>query len=339
MQNNDIILSFIVPVYNVEEYLEDCLGSLVKQDIPCSEYEIICVDDGSTDRSGEILDDYAEKYEHITVVHKDNGGVSSARNCGIDIAKGNYIWFVDGDDFIKHNSLSVVKALIKENKYDIIKVQILPYYSDEDAISFFTDAITTEMSQRDIQTLSWTKIFKKSCITDNKIYFETGISYTEDAVFMLQLNSFLKSGITVKEGVLYFYRQRPGSAMSQNITKKISSRINAALVCEEIIQGKRAGDVESAHRFKYVSVVKIMGMIVKLNKSERKQIEKCLKKKNLFPLKFNTQYIPKIKKDKSKFIKKLRNVLIDISYTRLGYFLLCAYVAILNFLKMVKHSI
>ncbi len=93
-------LSIIIPVYNLENYIEDCLKSCLNQDI--EDYEIICVDDGSKDNSPVILDRYAREYPgRIKVFHKENGGVSSARNYGLERAQGDWIWFVDGDDLIQ----------------------------------------------------------------------------------------------------------------------------------------------------------------------------------------------------------------------------------------------
>lgn len=334
MNTQMMFLSFIVPVYNVEEYLQECLDSLVSQDIPCGEYEIICIDDGSTDKSGEILDDYAEKHQNIIVIHKENGGVSSARNCGIDIAKGEYIWFVDADDFIKSNCLSLVKSKISEHDYDIIK--ILPYSFTHGDADFYPKAITPAMSQEYIKSFLWTKVLRKKHITENKIYFDKCIAYAEDAVFMLQLNVFLKSVSTIEESVLYFYRQRPGSAMSYNMNKKIQSRINGALVCDEIIQGKRVGDIEGSYRFKYISVVKIMEMAIKLPKIERDKIIKELKTKKIFPLKYNSKYTPKFRKSKVTFIKKIRNILLDYSYTRIGLFVFKVYCFFIDLGRKLK---
>ena len=101
MNNNkrqDTVLSIIVPVYNVEKYLKTCINSLLEQKLDA--YEIILVDDGSTDSSGGICDEYAKKHEKIQVIHKKNGGLSSARNTGIENAVGKYIGFVDSDDYI-----------------------------------------------------------------------------------------------------------------------------------------------------------------------------------------------------------------------------------------------
>lgn len=93
-------LSIIIPVYNTEKYVGECLDSSVEQDILKNEYEIICIDDGSTDGSLNVLTEYSNKYENIHVYSQKNQGVSAARNAGISVASGKYVWFVDSDDYI-----------------------------------------------------------------------------------------------------------------------------------------------------------------------------------------------------------------------------------------------
>jgi len=100
-----MFLSFIVPVYNAEIYLPDCLNSLLRQDIPHSDYEIICINDGSKDKSLAVMQDYQARFPNIQIIDKENGGVTTARNAGLAAAMGDYIWFVDSDDFIKENVL------------------------------------------------------------------------------------------------------------------------------------------------------------------------------------------------------------------------------------------
>ena len=97
--NGDIKVSIVVPVYKVEEYLDECMNSLINQTL--KEIEIICVDDGSPDNCGKMLDEYAKYDDRITVVHQKNQGVSAARNAGINLAKGEYLTFVDPDDYVK----------------------------------------------------------------------------------------------------------------------------------------------------------------------------------------------------------------------------------------------
>ena len=110
-------VSILVPVYNVEAYLPKCLDSLIGQTL--REIEIICIDDGSTDRSGEILDEYAEKDKRIHVVHQENGGLAFARNKALDLVKTEYLTFVDSDDYIDVRMLEKMLQIIQEKQADI----------------------------------------------------------------------------------------------------------------------------------------------------------------------------------------------------------------------------
>ena len=121
---NNIMLSVIVPVYNVEKYLEDCVESLLNQTY--REYEIILVDDGSTDSSGEICDMLAKRSEKIQVIHKENGGLSSARNIGLKEARGRYIGFVDSDDYIMP---TMYEKLIKAMSRHKAQIAVCQYFS------------------------------------------------------------------------------------------------------------------------------------------------------------------------------------------------------------------
>ena len=116
--------SIIIPVYNVEQYLRECVESILMQS--CDDYEIILVDDGSSDKSGKICDKYSEKNNKIKVVHKENGGLSSARNAGIKIAIGKYIIFIDSDDYYDDkNLLFNSKNIFAKNNADMLIVHIL----------------------------------------------------------------------------------------------------------------------------------------------------------------------------------------------------------------------
>ena len=112
-----MLISFIVPIYNVEKYLNECVDSILSQDF--EDYEIILIDDGSTDNSGAICDEYARRYENIIVKHKLNGGLSDARNAGIELANGKYVLFVDSDDYIGKNSISAIVNCLNEQKKTI----------------------------------------------------------------------------------------------------------------------------------------------------------------------------------------------------------------------------
>lgn len=121
MEEKTLLLSIIVPIYNVEKYLCKCIDSLLIQDLPKEQYEIILVDDGSPDRCGEIADEYALKYSNIRVLHQENGGLSVARNTGIVAAKGKYIQFVDADDYLEPNVLGRLVARAQKDNLDILR--------------------------------------------------------------------------------------------------------------------------------------------------------------------------------------------------------------------------
>ena len=114
-----ISLSIIIPVYNVEQYLPRCLDSVLQQDIPYEEYEVIVVNDGSPDSSLAIAESYARRYPNVKVVTRQNGGLSAARNTGLEYAKGEYVWFVDTDDRIASNCIRYLCNYAKDNKLDV----------------------------------------------------------------------------------------------------------------------------------------------------------------------------------------------------------------------------
>lgn len=115
--SKELLLSIIVPVYNTESYLKECLDSLLEQDI--SEYEIICINDGSTDNSLDILNDYSRMNKKIKVLSQENKGLSATRNRGIELSKGKYIYFMDSDDLLERNSLSYIISLMEKEELDL----------------------------------------------------------------------------------------------------------------------------------------------------------------------------------------------------------------------------
>lgn len=115
-------ISVIVPIYNVEKYIEKCINSIINQTY--KDLEIILVDDGSTDSSGKICDEYAKKDKRIKVIHKKNGGVSSSRNIALTIANGDYITWIDSDDWIEKDTYSKLADIILKNKADIIQFRL-----------------------------------------------------------------------------------------------------------------------------------------------------------------------------------------------------------------------
>ena len=122
-------VSVIIPIYNVEKYLEDCINSILEQTF--QNYEAILVDDGSTDKCGEICDEYAKKDSRIKVVHTENQGLSEARNTGILLAKGKYLAFVDSDDFVRNDFLQKLYEAIEKSEADICEANFVYAFTEK----------------------------------------------------------------------------------------------------------------------------------------------------------------------------------------------------------------
>ena len=217
-------VSIIVPVYNVELYLKECLNSLIKQTYKA--FEIILIDDGSTDLSGKICDDYKLKDNRIKVIHKKNGGVSSARNLGLSSSKGEYILFVDSDDYVEKD---YIKTLVKEsNNCDLV---CCSYYTEflnkkiNNKICNKSIVINTIEAQEKIYNQDsfsgflWNKLFKKDIIDSNKLKFNESIHMCEDQLFIVQYLLKVNS-IKLIPNMLYHYRMRKGSIVWNNGSKK-----------------------------------------------------------------------------------------------------------------------
>lgn len=209
-----IKVSVIVPVYNVEDYLVECLESLVSQTL--KEIEIICVNDGSTDGSMAILEDYKKKYPAIKVFTKPNGGLSDARNFGLKHATGEYIAFVDSDDYVHVNMLKVLYEAMIDAQADLCVSQIKEVYQTEKKDLIDHNEIYPMLGHPTV----WNKLYKHEWIKMFDIEFPVGLWY-EDNVFTYKylLN---QPKIVYVEDFLYYYRkERVGSIMSSQVSPKI----------------------------------------------------------------------------------------------------------------------
>ncbi|WP_432629603.1 glycosyltransferase family 2 protein [Brotaphodocola sp.] len=220
----DIFVSVIVPVYNVEKYLKECVDSILGQS--WQNYEMILVDDGSTDSSGKICDDYALKNKKIKVVHKKNGGLSSARNSGIDIAKGNYIAFVDSDDVLHTDYLKVMIELIKKESADLVACDFVKGMNccwekniEQQLDIRCGDDVLDQMNNNDvIVTVAWNKLYDKKFFQDYQLRYPEGKIH-EDMFLTPQILHLAKKMVITNQK-LYFYRQRENSIMNSKFSKK-----------------------------------------------------------------------------------------------------------------------
>lgn len=214
-------LSIVVPVYNVENYLRKCIDSLVA--ITNIEYEIFLIDDGSTDKSGQICDEFAQQYaDKITVIHKENGGVSSARNKGIELATGEWIYFCDADDWIESDLFS---DLFFDNNVDFIKFGVIKHNKN---ISY---KVTEESGVYEIKTSNQhvnycgpvNIIFKRDLIKNNNIFFSTNLKLGEDQEFLIKY-FLLSNKYKITNQCIYNICIREGSATNSKDTSKRAYR-------------------------------------------------------------------------------------------------------------------
>lgn len=225
-------LSVIIPVYNVEKYLKKCIESVLIQKIDKS--EIILVDDGSTDKSGIICDEYSKKYDNVNVIHKKNGGLSSARNAGIKEAKGEYLMFVDSDDFINENEK--INDLLPYLKYDVIQYKMIYFYNKKQKYMYLKDMNTYEVESYmeklekkvydgSLSISACDKIIKKNLVKENNIYFEEGL-LSEDIDWSLRLYLKANSLIVTNKNIYVYRQQREGSISTKVQEKNIISLYN-----------------------------------------------------------------------------------------------------------------
>ena len=229
-----MFLSIIVPIYNVGAYLRDCLESLLEQDILKSDYEIICIDDGSIDNGSEILQNFAQGDGRIIIVRQENAGVSAARNRGIELAQGDYLWFVDGDDLITRDALRLLKEKADSGRYHRIAFDYYAFHNqltEAERIACLNGSLSASSVSKDYNVC--TGIFSRNLIIEQNLRFR-GASHGEDSLFTFEfLNRANEQALVEK--TLYLYRKRPMSATTDvseenHIRKYLSFRKNAEIM-------------------------------------------------------------------------------------------------------------
>lgn len=226
-----IKISIIVPVYNVEKYLNRCVDSLLNQDIDKNQYEIILIDDGSPDRSGIMCDEYSQKYSNIHVVHKTNGGLADARNAGLDVAQGKYIMFVDSDDFIKENVLQKILSVAEHYNTEICVYKLLVLDENNNVIPIKHPNQQFELyhiydSEDVLYTIDISSVcaalYSRDFINSHNIRFTKGITH-EDVDFNNRAYS-LVNRILFTDILVYFYYWNPESLNRSTDIEKIKKK-------------------------------------------------------------------------------------------------------------------
>lgn len=307
-------ISIIVPVYNVEDYLKRCIDSLISQTY--SNIEIILVDDGATDNSGKICDEYEEKDERIKVIHKKNGGLSDARNVGLDKSMGDYVCFVDSDDYIEKDMIENLYNIIEKDNSDISCCAKVLEYSNKtiernnrsmfciDNISGLGKMFTFD----DIDTSACDKIFKKELF--HNVKFPLGKYYEDMGTIYKIFEKAKKISHTPKIG--YHYCIRDNSITKEKFSAKQFQLLYFAEEIKDEMSKKYPEIKEQIYSFYYLQLIDILVKLKKASnfnehKTEYKKIKKFYNK-NIFNI-IKNRYI--------QFYKKIMAILIYLKFYRI----------------------
>jgi glycosyltransferase involved in cell wall biosynthesis len=230
---SSIKISIIIPIYNVEKYLQKCLESILNQEY--KNIEVLLVNDGSTDSSGEIISKYADVDSRIKVINQDNGGLSVARNSGIKEATGYYIWFVDGDDWIAEGAINYLVEKIQEDEYDLISFSYVEYQEEQNVFSKSKNVQLIEAKSgidfiaqsNHFFTGAWCYLYKSVFILSNELVFKPNQIHEDD---YFNLECFGRVGKICKlPQALYYYRIRANSLTTAVSSSALKNRINSYL--------------------------------------------------------------------------------------------------------------
>lgn len=255
------LFSIIIPVYNVETYLHECVNSILCQS--SDDYEIILVNDGSTDDSGRICEGYAKKYDKINLINKQNGGAASARNIGLDAAKGTYIIFLDSDDFFDDKSmLKNITLIIEKNNCDMLIYGYKELYSDGSTTTIMQPALDEEriysfdyIEKHHIYLSSAChKVVKSSIIMEHTLRFREGVT-SEDIEWNAMLAKYCDK-YSVYNHSPYIYRQRLGSvthSMNSKSFEQLIRNVKTLFLIE--VPREKALALRSYIAYQYITVL------------------------------------------------------------------------------------
>ena len=274
LQTNPLV-SIIIPAYNVGKYIEECLRSIINQTY--TNIEIIAVDDGSPDETPAIIDRMASLDKRIIPIHQQNAGVSAARNAGIKVSTGEYLVFVDGDDYIAPDFVEYMLRLVEKTGGELCLS--LNCFTKENDIQIRQDIVTTLnpieatallLSPR-IIVGSWNKIYKKSIVEDNKLQFITNLFYGEGLMFYTTYSQLCtKVGVGNKK--VYYYRRNNYTSATTKFN--IKSLINGNQSIEEIRKDLRLQDSSIHLMLDLHQCLFSMGAVVRIKANGKENVYK-----------------------------------------------------------------
>lgn len=285
-----MILSIIIPVYNVEKYIEKCLLSCMNQDISLNKYEIIVVNDGSLDNSRNLIQGIKDRYDNISIIDQENKGLSEARNTGFKKAKGKYVWFVDSDDWIEMNCLGRICGYLKDD-LDILQ---LPY-----RLVYENTGVTKEILVYRIEEIKsgpevvlhgdfpapvQFSIFRSQFLQDNNLSFVPGI-VQEDLEFKPRA-TYLANKITSDTVVCYNYLQRTSGSITSSF--KLKNGLDIIFVLNSLLRFTEVQNIpfvyrRSFYRLMGLNMNTLLSGLFKLDDVERRiLVDELYKNKSLF---------------------------------------------------------
>ncbi len=272
-------VSVVIPVYNVEEYLKKCLNSVINQTL--SEIEVICVDDGSTDHSLQILEEYAERDDRIKVITKENGGIASARNKGMEYATGEYIGFVDSDDWIELDMYEKLyenakfydsdMVMCSAHRFDNITHELkydMPYFTLERFDETFDNCVFTPDKTKDfffdICVTPWSKLYKSEFLEEIGVKFHEGLDFEDNTFFY---ETYLKaSKLSLVRDFLYYYRINRSGSFITSANERFFDIVEMFDLTEDILM--KTGNLDIyMERF---SNYRISSILVRYNQVDKK---------------------------------------------------------------------
>lgn len=279
-------------MYNAEKHIDNCLESLISQNI---EKEIILIDDGSNDRTYIIAEEYEKKYRYIKLLHQENKGQSSARNRGVSIAKGEYIFFCDSDDYIEENSLSILYDYCKKYNLDILKTgwktkkedKIITNLPKENSLIMNNVMSAKDFFKKTIfnwyNVVPWNGMFKLSFLEKNKIIFPEGIQF-EDNLYHLKVSTIdLNARIMLLNNTFYIANINENSTTTSFVNpKKIYDQLENIRLMNAYIETIADIEIKELARVAVSSLTFTMtSYYYRLNRYDKKEVNKKISKKIL----------------------------------------------------------
>ena len=292
-------ISLIIPVYNVEKYIGKCLSSIYQQDLDECFYEVLIVNDGTLDNSMEIVKEFAIKHNNIRIIEKQNGGVSSARNEGIKEAEGEFVTFIDADDWIMANSLHKIYSYLSDHPYlDVLMCnstgednrEHYPWIKNCDADTEYKGTEAYERGYRRGSVCGG--IYKRSLLLNNNIYFPVGVRNGEDSIFFYIVLSYVNKMVFL-DLPFYVVYERIGSA-SRTFNKEHLKLMAYSLECAyELIKkhsvNKTDIQCDILIEMLYIQISSLTYTAIQVGNFSLDQILQCTDIKHYLPIIFKTK--------------------------------------------------